>query len=452
VTNGAQLSTDTYGLGDAGNMTLTVGQTARFDGEDPTGTALSGASSSVARGGTGQGGTFNLSARNLNVTNGAQLSTSTFGQGDAGDINIAVAETALFDGKNRTATAPSTAASSVEPVVEGNPGAPGKGQGGALRLSAQQLTLSNGAQLSSQRRRTSNETQRFSKSSNLGRAGDVTVTTDRLTISDPRSGIFSGTLTGNGGDISLNVRDLLLMRRGGNISTTAGTAQAGGNGGNITISAPQGFLLAVLAENSDISANAFTGSGGNVNITAQGIYGLQFQPRLTPSSDITASSTLGVNGVVTLNTPGLDPSKGLVALPTGLVDPSNKIDQRCAPRGSQRASSFVNTGTGGIAAGPTDPLASSDLLAPLVPLPQEQQSAANVQPEVVQSQTAQPGMTASADQIIEAQGWVKDTQGKLWLVADRGLPHSPAATPIGCAQNQTRAPARSGHQTGGLYR
>ncbi|MEX0272735.1 hypothetical protein AB3R30_26915, partial [Leptolyngbyaceae cyanobacterium UHCC 1019] len=120
------------------------------------------------------------------------------------------------------------------------------------------------------------------------------------------------------------------MRRESQISTSAGFAGAGGNGGNITINAPKGFIVGVKSENSDITANAFTGSGGRVNITAQGIYGLQFRPRLTEFSDITASSTFGVSGVVAINTLGVDPSRGLQQLPGGLVDPSNRIDQKCA--------------------------------------------------------------------------------------------------------------------------
>nr|WP_199784686.1 hypothetical protein [Nostoc sp. 'Lobaria pulmonaria (5183) cyanobiont'] len=55
------------------------------------------------------------------------------------------------------------------------------------------------------------------------------------------------------------------MRHGAQISTTAGTAEAGGNGGNINIDVPSGFIVAVPSENSDITANAFTGTSGRLN-------------------------------------------------------------------------------------------------------------------------------------------------------------------------------------------
>ncbi|MCC5612825.1 hypothetical protein LC612_40615, partial [Nostoc sp. CHAB 5834] len=93
--------------------------------------------------------------------------------------------------------------------------------------------------------------------STMGTAGDITVTSPRVTLDN------SGTLnaessSGNGGNISLQT-DLLLLRRGAQISTTAGTAQAGGVGGNINIDVPSGFIVAVPSENSDITANAPTG-------------------------------------------------------------------------------------------------------------------------------------------------------------------------------------------------
>ncbi len=60
---------------------------------------------------------------------------------------------------------------------------------------------------------------------------------------------------------------------------------------------------AILSENSDIVANAFQGRGGNINANAIGIFGFRrFLRQRTAESDFTASSALGVNGTVTINT------------------------------------------------------------------------------------------------------------------------------------------------------
>jgi large exoprotein involved in heme utilization and adhesion len=120
------------------------------------------------------------------------------------------------------------------------------------------------------------------------------------------------------------------------ISTEAGN---NGNGGNMNINAK--FIVAVPKEDSDIVANAERGRGGNINITTQGIYGLQYRPQRTPLSDITASSQFGVNGTVQINTPGIDPSRGLANLPENLVDTSALIANSCIARSSQQDSSFT---------------------------------------------------------------------------------------------------------------
>jgi large exoprotein involved in heme utilization and adhesion len=72
-----------------------------------------------------------------------------------------------------------------------------------------------------------------------------------------------------------------------------------------------GSIIAVPTENSDISANAVFGQGGNIQITTQGIFGLKLRDQLTCDSDITASSQFGVTGTVQVNTIGVDPSSGL---------------------------------------------------------------------------------------------------------------------------------------------
>jgi large exoprotein involved in heme utilization and adhesion len=86
---------------------------------------------------------------------------------------------------------------------------------------------------------------------------------------------------GDKGNITIESQDI-QMRRGSAITTNATGASAGGN---IIINTD---TLAAL-ENSDITANALNNRGGNVSINAQGIFGTEFRPQLTPNSDITAT-------------------------------------------------------------------------------------------------------------------------------------------------------------------
>ena len=135
----------------------------------------------------------------------------------------------------------------------------------------------------------------------------------------------------------------MVLRRGSQITTNAsGTA----TGGNISINAS----VLVGFEDSDIVATAVQGSGGNIQITTQGIFGLKYRDRLTPDNDITASSQFGVNGTVQISNPGVDPASGLVNLPIDLVDPSQLIASGCNIRPGSR---FAITGRGGIPQNPT---------------------------------------------------------------------------------------------------
>jgi len=271
------------------------------------------------------------------------------------------------------------------------------------------------------RSRVSVSSELTSTSNSLGNAGNIEVEAGSILL-DKAGEIRADAASVDGGNIVLKVKDLLLLRGndggndGGNlsrISTSAGTAQAGGNGGNITINAP--FIVAVPSENSDITANAFTGRGGNINITTQGIYGLQFRPRATPLSDITASSEFGLNGNVSINTPDVDPSRGLAELP---VEPVNvEVAQGCQGGGEQASVEFFNTGKGGLAPNPYEPISSSELWED-VPLPK--QRAEN--PAGASGASTSPA--TPPNEIVEAQGWLITEKGQVVLVAQMPATHS----------------------------
>jgi large exoprotein involved in heme utilization and adhesion len=86
---------------------------------------------------------------------------------------------------------------------------------------------------------------------------------------------------------------------------TEGTvsAEAGQDGGNIEISAPQTLVL----HSSGLVANAIQGDGGNISIVAEGFL---------PSRDsvISASSEFGLEGSIGIETPETDVGRGLAVL------------------------------------------------------------------------------------------------------------------------------------------
>jgi filamentous hemagglutinin family protein len=423
VTNGAGLFSSTLGQGDAGNITIHARDTVSFDGIRDG--EFSGAYSSVDTKGEGKGGDIFITTGSLSVTNGAGLFASTERKGNAGNITINARDTVSFNAGN--------AYSSV--------GTEGEGKGGDIFITTGSLSLTNGAELSA-------------SSDGQGTAGDIKIASRSIRL-DNKAKITATTASGNGGDITLTTQDLLLLRRNSQISTSAGTAQQGGDGGNITVDAPNGFVVAVPKEDSDITANAFNGQGGNIKITAREVFGIQPRERQTPESDITASSELGIAGTVQVNTSNLDPSRGFVELPVNLVDPSTQIAQGCTPGSNvaSRQNRFTITGRGGLPASLNEIFPGEETLVELLELPHSKNSHDATSQNILVSPRPPSGSQSPAEgnppaalshrvsassshpqEIVEAQGWVVDADGAITLVAEvpNTTPHSPSLTPASC--------------------
>jgi large exoprotein involved in heme utilization and adhesion len=219
---------------------------------------------------------------------------------------------------------------------------------------------------------------------------------------------LANTNFGNGGNLTLDIQDLLVLRRGGTISTTSGLANQNGNGGNIMLDATNGFLVTVPNEDSDIIANAFTGRGGDITITTQGNFGIAERQAIpgNGTNDISASSSRGVSGTVTLNLPNVDPTRGTIALPAALTVPEPA--QGCQVSGRQSSAELFKTGRGGLPPNPYEPLSSNDILDDMR-LPSQE----TVLPDHISSESTGPSERA----IMEAGSWIMNEQGRVVLVA-----------------------------------
>jgi filamentous hemagglutinin family protein len=406
VTNGAQLIANTRGKGNAGNVIITASEAVSFDGVDRSGFP-SAAASTVEEGAEGKGGSINITTRSLTIQNDAGLTAGTSGKGDAGDINIATRQLNVRNGgrivvstsgAGRGGTLEVIASDLVEldgatPDAQSGTGlfagTLATGDAGNLKIATGQLIVRDGAKVTV-------------SGTSSGNAGDIEITARAIEL-DNQGKLIAETTSGQGGEIILSVQDLLLLRQGSSISTNAGTEKAGGDGGNINIDTK--FIVAVPSENSDITANAYTGKGGRVEITTQGIFGTQFREQLTPESDITASSQFGVNGTVQLNTPDIDPSRGLANLPIEVVDASNQIDQTCAAgRGEAGKNEFIIIGRGGLPSNPYEMLSSDEALEDVYP-PSGFSSRRESKPDAARIVTPQPRTGNPKQQLVEAQGW-----------------------------------------------
>ncbi|MBD2417543.1 S-layer family protein [Anabaena cylindrica FACHB-243] len=236
----------------------------------------------------------------------------------------------------------------------------------------------------------------------IGNAGELNIQTDRLFLN--AGSINATTASGKGGNINLASTNTFLSRNGSQINVEAGS---NGDGGNININAP----VIVGLENSDIIANALNGDGGNINITTQSIFGLKFRPQLTSENDITASSQFGVNGTVQINNFGVNPSSGLVELPENITDSSQQIATGCA---DTSGSSFVATGRGGIPQNPNQQV-RSDVYDGL--LLRTWSDIRDISAYIGNSTSAQ--IPPSTKSLISATSWHRNTIGKIELIADQ---------------------------------
>ncbi|WP_442936988.1 two-partner secretion domain-containing protein [Nostoc sp.] len=402
ISDGASLSSVTFGSGSSGKVTIQNKNTTVM-GENPFGLYSNISITTFAIGNTKD---LILDTANLKILDGGTVGSSAFFIGNGGNVSINATESIAISGSSRNNKSSINSSSlhlnpqlrqvfSLPDILTAN--------AGNVSVITPNLTLTDGGTVSV-------------TSQGSGNGGSLNITANTIRL-DRKGSIQAKTESGNGGNIALEVGKLLVLRDNSAIAATAG---GNGNGGNININAP----IIVGLENSDIIANAFNGNGGNINITTQGIFGLKYRDRLTSESDITASSQFGVSGTVQVNTIGIDPNSGLVELPANVTDPSQQIATGCA--GSQ-GSSFVATGRGGIPENPTEQVTSHvyDGLRLRTWADIRDISAYRKAGEVTTQIPSFPEV------LVQATSWHRNAQGKIELVADK--PSTQVQQPLTCA-------------------
>ncbi len=340
VKDGAFIGALVFGGAGSGNIRI-IADSISLTGENPLTSGSTGITATSFSG--GDAGSIDIDTGRLSLIGAGNISASTSGNGNAGNITIHARDSIEVDGAGSVFAQRSRIIASGQLLPPrllqalGLSGSP-TGNGGDLNITTPSLQIRNQGYIAAE-------------NAGTGDAGRLVVNANSIVL-DQQGEIRTATKLGQGGILSLTVRDALLLRHSSLISAKAGGS---GNGGNITINSP--IILGL--ENSDIIANAFQGNGGNINIITQGIIGLAFRNTLTPrtdlTNDITASSQFSVNGTVQINNIGVDPNSGLVNLPVDLADPTHQIAQGCS--GTQ-GSSFVVTGRGGVPLSPMEQMRS----------------------------------------------------------------------------------------------
>ncbi|BAZ12499.1 filamentous hemagglutinin outer membrane protein [Calothrix sp. NIES-4071] len=402
MTDGAKLNTSTQGQGDAGNIEINADDSVSISGFNPEVKLLSsGLFTSTEERAIGQGGDISITTGILRLSDGAVLNARTRNDASGGNITVKTNTLDLIGGGQiLTSTFSSGSAGNITVNASDHVNISGSDRTYATRLEefGEARVDPDGLNSGLFARVRGNAT---------ANAGKVEVNAGSIRL-DKQGTITTETTSGEGGDIILNVRDILLLRNNSSITATAGTAQQGGKGGNITINTPNGFIVARPTENSDITANAYTGKGGRVGITAFGIYGTQFREKENPqTNDITASSTFGINGTVEVNTPDIDPNRGLINLLVVPVD--TDVAQVCSAGGTTAQSRFTITGRGGLPSNPSESLSTDAVQVDLVTLNPKFKQPSNT--------ISTSAISPAPIPIVEATRWVKNTRGEIVLTA-----------------------------------
>ena len=323
VANGAQVSVSTLGEGNGGNLAIRAEEIEVSGAVDADG-GQSRIAALVGNEASGNGGSIDIETNRLQVYGGSEITTATEGAGNAGLINIRADEVDV-SGRFEDSLLSSAITSSSTTNFDA----------GSINLNSGSVTVRDGGLIAV---------------SNVGggNAGNLNIASDRLYLNNGK--LESLVSAGSEGNINLTAERLLLMRQGSQITTSA-TGSA--TGGNVTIVSP----AIVGIENSDITANAVLGDGGNIDITTQSLIGLAFRDQLTPESDIVATSEFGVNGTVAINSFTADPGAGLIQLSDAPANGDDQVAMACAAR---TGNEFVASGRGGLPTDPTQMLNSSE--------------------------------------------------------------------------------------------
>jgi filamentous hemagglutinin family protein len=391
ATGGGTIVSTTYGTGQGGAVSVNATDSIEIIGVEPEVFVPSGLFATTIN--AGDAGDLIVSTPKLTVRDGGRADTSTFASGSAGNVIINAPEFVQVQGTVPGSINPSLIGSSANILDQSLqetfrlPAVP-SGAAQNVTINTGQLRVTDGGQVTV-------------RNQGSGNAGNARINA-RSILLDNRGSITGATQSGEGGNIILETGSL-QMRHASQISAQAGGT---GNGGNITITGNSPADSVVLLENSKITANAFEGRGGNIQISTQGLF-------RCPECQITATSQLGLDGAVQFITPDIAANQEAIDVPQEIVQPEEVVAQVCTAKREQNKSEFTITGRGGLPPRPSEPLSSKALVS-FEPSPAENISRSMRTVEEPQTSELPP----------PALGWYVNAKGTVVLSAN-----APIVTP-----------------------
>ena len=310
LVHGGVINTSTSSSKNGGNITITATEIFLDNDEfiSPIPNSAGGGGTAIAASAFSEGdaGNIDITTTQLEILNGAEITASTAGAGQGGNIDIDAQEI-LLDGHSQSILKPSNIAVVSRPSISGDVN--NIGDAGSINIHGSnntKLSITNQAVISTATRTT-------------GLGGDISINVGQLIVDNQglieSSSVGSdslGTAFGKGGTISIAAsRNIQLKNQSrittsaaqsdaGNIAISAGTtidlfnsditAESSVDGGNITLIAPERVLL----QNGTVTAEAQV-NGGNIVIDP-------ILVNLLGKSVISANAVHGSGGNITIFT------------------------------------------------------------------------------------------------------------------------------------------------------
>ncbi len=215
---GGQITSDTFGAGRAGDITIQATDIVLNEGEIAATTS-----------GGGAGGDVRITSDSLSLAgpaSDARINTASLGSGDAGSIFITTGDLAanyggviisdaLDAGRAGNITIQATDISLDQGIISA--GTLGAGAGGDVRISSDTLSLTGAGEITTS-----------TSMDGTGHAGNISITTGDMTL-DQGALVFAAPLgvSGDGGDIQITAHNLSLLNGSGIGSTSFGVGVAG---------------------------------------------------------------------------------------------------------------------------------------------------------------------------------------------------------------------------------
>ena len=256
ILDGAFVSADTYGSGNGGNLTVNTSESVQVIGTSADGEFLSYLTADTLE--EGNAGDLIITTPRLLISDGGLVSASTFNAGDGGNLTVNASESVQVIGRSADGELGSNLS------VQAN--ANSTGDAGDLTITTSELLISDGAQVSA-------------TTSGLGKAGNLIINASEGVQVMGRSadGEFSSNLSvqananaaGNAGDLTITTSELLIS---GGAFVSADTFGSG-RGGNLIVDASESVQVIGTSTDGDASylsvqANDNTvRNAGNLTIT-----------------------------------------------------------------------------------------------------------------------------------------------------------------------------------------